>query len=116
MTNPLTTLTTLTARLLDPAGRFAVLDSCSGINSLKALLALALILAFINRTPPHRACILLFTAAVLSIFFNQLRVLAIITIGTLYPSAFHPAHTILGYLFVLPSIYILVILSERLYR
>lgn len=116
MTNPLTILTTHTARLLDPAGRFPVLDSCSGINSLRALLALAIILAIINRNRPSRACTLLFTAAALSIFFNQLRVLSTITIGTLYPSLFNPAHTILGYLFVLPSIYILIKLSERLYR
>jgi len=116
MTNPLTALTTATARLLDPAGRFAVLESCSGINSLKALLALAVILALFNRNPPRRACLLILTAAALSILFNQLRVATLIILGTLSADAWHIAHTILGYLFVLPSVYILIRLSERLAR
>lgn len=114
MTNPLTTLTTLTARWLDPAGRFTVLDSCSGINSLRALLALALLLSILNRNRPSRAAILLLTSAALAIIFNQLRVAALILLGNLPPDHWQTLHAISGYLTVIPSIYILIYLSERL--
>jgi exosortase/archaeosortase family protein len=113
MTNPLIAITTLTASLLDPAGRFAIVNGCSGINSLKALLALAIILAVINRNPPARACLLTLAAILLSIIFNQLRVASLILLGSLSPAHWHTAHTVLGYLFVLPSFYILFRLSER---
>lgn len=113
MQNPLTALTTLTASLFDPAGRFTVLDTCSGINSLQALISLAIILSFINRNPPRRALALILTAAILSIIFNQLRVAALILLGDLPAAQWHTAHTILGFLFVLPSIIILIKLSER---
>lgn len=113
MTNPLTTLTTHTASLFDPAGRFTVLDSCSGINSLKALAALAIIMAFMDNLRPSRACVLLIAACTLSILFNQIRVIALILLSNLPPTSWQTAHTILGYLSVIPSVYILSHLSER---
>jgi len=114
MQNPLTSLTTFTASLFDQAGRFTVIDTCSGVNSLKALLALALILAFINRNKPSRVFILAFTAGALAIIFNQLRVAALILLGDLPADSWQIAHTLLGFLSVLPSIYILIHLSKRM--
>lgn len=113
MTNPLTALTTLTASLFDPAGRFAVLDACNGNRSFKALLILAFILAVVNRNRPRRALVLLITAAALSILFNQMRVATLIMLGHLSQNHWQIAHNLLGYLFILPSIFILIKLSER---
>ena len=114
MTNPLTTLTAYTASLFDPAGRFTVLDSCSGINSLKALAALAIILAFMDHLRPSRACVLIIAACTLSILFNHIRVIALILLGHLSQTQWHLAHTLLGFICVLPSIFTLIKLSERL--
>jgi exosortase len=66
--------------LLDPAGRFQyeVAAACSGIRSLAAIAALALVYAFMEFRRPWKRCVVLLAAVPLAVAANVVRLLIII--------------------------------------
>jgi exosortase len=67
--------------LFDPSGRYQyeIAAACSGIRSLTATLALAIILAFISFRKPWKRLIMIASAFPLAILGNLIRMLTIIT-------------------------------------